>query len=78
MPGNYLAAAVRNLARNKLNAALDILGLAAGFAAALLIALYVRHESAFETFLPGHEDVYRLSGAIDGSSAPDDTKGPIA
>jgi putative ABC transport system permease protein len=78
---NYFAAALRNLMRNRLHAMLNILGLGAGFAAALLIALYVHHEMTFDQFLPNHEEVYRLSNEIvvagPGSGGTDDTKGPI-
>jgi putative ABC transport system permease protein len=77
---NYFAAALRNLSRNRLHATLNILGLGAGFAAALLIALYVRHEATFDQFLPHHEEIYRLSNqvTVDGSTrATEDTKGPI-
>jgi hypothetical protein len=78
---NYFAAALRNLMRNRLHATLNILGLGAGFAAALLIALYVHHEMTFDQFLPNHEEVYRLSNEIvvagPGSGGTDDTKGPI-
>ena len=38
---NYLAAALRNLSRNRLYAGITIAGLAVGFAAAMLIALFV-------------------------------------
>ena len=41
---NYLAAALRNLIRNGTYAAINILGLTCGFAAAILIALFVRDE----------------------------------
>lgn len=58
---NYLAAALRNLARNRLYAGINLLGLAVGFAAAILIALYVRDELTFDRFWPGHEQVYRLA-----------------
>jgi putative ABC transport system permease protein len=78
---NYLAAALRNLARNRLYAGLNIVGLGVGFAAAILIALYVRHELTFERFLPDHEHIYRLSSEISvagpGSGATDDVRGPI-
>ena len=57
---NYLAAAFANLARNWLYAGITIFGLAAGFAAAILIGLYVRDEYSFERFVPGYQDVYRL------------------
>jgi putative ABC transport system permease protein len=58
---NYLATALRNLARNRLYNAITIAGLAIGFAAALLIGLYVRDEYSYDRFIPGHERVYRVS-----------------
>ena len=57
---NYIAAAFGNLARNWLYAGVTICGLAAGFAAAILIGLYVRDEYSFERFIPGYQDVYRV------------------
>ncbi len=62
---NYFAAALRNLTRNKLVSILNIGGLAVGFAAAILIGLYLRYQLSYESFLPGHEQVYRLSLTID-------------
>ena len=47
---NYLAAALRNLVRNKLYAAINILGLSVGFAATLLIALFVRDELSYDKY----------------------------
>ena len=44
MFANVLAAALRNLMRNRLYAAISILSLAIGMAAALLTFLYVRDE----------------------------------
>jgi putative ABC transport system permease protein len=61
---SYFAAAVRNLARNRLYATIKIVGLAIGFAAAILIALFVRHEVTFDSFIAGHENVYRVSMAL--------------
>ena len=61
---NYLMAALRNLTRNKLVSIINIAGLAIGFAAAILIGLYVRYQLSYESFLPGHERVYRLSLTI--------------
>jgi putative ABC transport system permease protein len=57
---NYLAAAFGNLARNWLYASITICGLAAGFAAAIIIGLYVRDEYSYERFIPGYQDVYRV------------------
>lgn len=64
MLGNYLAAALRNLARNRLYAGVTIAGLAIGFAAAMLIGLYVRDEFSYDRFIPGHERTYRVSQTI--------------
>ncbi|WP_372786154.1 FtsX-like permease family protein [Phenylobacterium sp.] len=64
MFGNYLAAALRNLQRNGVYAALTVAGLAIGFASAILIGLYLRHELTYDRFIPGHERVYLLSQAI--------------
>jgi putative ABC transport system permease protein len=58
---NYLAAALRNLARNRLYAAITITGLSLGFAAAILIALFVRDEFSYDRFVPGHENVYLMA-----------------
>ena len=58
---NYAIAALRNLARNPLYAALNIGGVALGFTAALLIALYVRDELSYEKFIPGYRDTYLVA-----------------
>jgi len=57
---NYLVTALRNLERNRLYAAISILGLAVAFAAAMLVGLYVRDEYSFEHFISGYQRVYRL------------------
>jgi putative ABC transport system permease protein len=57
---NYLVAAFRNLTRNWLYSGITVIGLAAGFAAAMLIGLYVRDEYSFEHFISGYRQVYRL------------------
>jgi len=61
---NYLAAALRNLARNRLYAGVTIAGLAIGFAAAMLIGLYVLDELTFDRFIPGHDRVYLATETI--------------
>ncbi len=76
---NYFAAALRNLARNRLYAVINVLGLAVGFAAAVLVALYVHHELNFEDFIPGYQRIYRISSALvvpdAGSNAVEDLGG---
>src|ERR1700735_2596256 len=61
---NYLAAALRNLARNGVYAGLTIVGLAIGFAAAILIGLYLRHELTYDQFVPEHDRVFLVSQTI--------------
>jgi putative ABC transport system permease protein len=61
MFGNYLAAALRNLQRNGVYAAMTVMGLAIGFASAILIGLYLRHELTYDQFIPGHDRVYLMS-----------------
>jgi putative ABC transport system permease protein len=65
---NYLAATLRNLARNRLYAVINVVGLGVGFAAAILVALYVHHEMNFENFFPKYQRIYRISAA---QTAPD-------
>ncbi len=61
MFGNYLVAALRNLARNRLYAGINIIGLAVGFAAAILIGLFVRDDFTYDRFIPDHQHVYRVA-----------------
>lgn len=58
---NYLSAALRNLSRNRLYAALNIVGLAIGLAAGIFAGLYVREELSYERAIPDHENIYRVS-----------------
>ena len=62
---NCLMAALRNLARSRLYAAINIVGLAVGLCAALLIALFVREEYTYDRFFPGYRDVYLLTPTRD-------------
>ncbi|WP_293679381.1 ABC transporter permease, partial [uncultured Phenylobacterium sp.] len=72
---NYLASALRNLARNKLYAGVTIVGLAIGFAAAMLIGLYVRDELTFDRFVPDRERIYLMTTTIAvAGSKPIETK----
>ena len=56
---NYLVTALRNLARNRLYAAISILGLAVAFTAAILIGQFVRNEFSYDRWIPGYEQVYK-------------------
>jgi len=61
---NYLAAALRNLLRNGVYAIINILGLALGFAAVILIALFVRDEYSFDRFIPDHDRIYNVTEVV--------------
>jgi putative ABC transport system permease protein len=65
---NYLSAAIRNLFRNRAYAAINILGLALGFAATLLIALFVRDELSYDRAYPQSERTFRMSRDINGAT----------
>src|ERR1700749_1781701 len=58
---NYLVTALRNLERNRLYAAISILGLTVAFTAALLIAQFVRNEFSYDHWIPGYRHVYQLT-----------------
>jgi predicted permease len=57
---NYLKIAWRNMVNNKVYSALNIVGLAAGMAVALLIALWVVNEYSYDKFLPGYKSLYQV------------------
>jgi putative ABC transport system permease protein len=61
---NYLATAWRGARRDRFYALLNLLGLAVGFAAAILIWLFVREELSYNSFLPGYQDIYRVQLTI--------------
>ena len=57
---NHLVLTLRLLARNKLYAFVNLFGLALGLAACLLILIYVRYESSYDSALPEAERVFQL------------------
>ncbi|MEA2756166.1 MAG: putative transport system permease protein [Aliidongia sp.] len=86
MFSHYLTAAWRNATRDRLHTIINVLGLAIGLAAAILIVLYLRHELSYDTFLADHDRVYRVSSQITvrgrpmvwEPSAPEHTSAPLA
>ena len=57
---NYLTVGVRALMKSRVYAAINILGLAIGMAACLMILLFVRYEFSYDRWLPNGENVYQL------------------
>src|SRR5690348_13081941 len=57
---NYLIVALRNIFRNKLFSAVNILGLVFGICSALLIFLWVKDELSFDGFHVNGDRLYRV------------------
>ncbi|TDQ18493.1 putative ABC transport system permease protein [Algoriphagus boseongensis] len=66
---NYLTVALRNLKRNKIYSAINIIGLGLGMAASILIALFVLDELSYDQFIPNGKRIYRanVSGKMNGN-----------
>lgn len=61
---SYLKTSLRNILRNKLFSAINILGLTIGMAGFILIMLWVNDELSFDKFHDNSENVYRLIGEL--------------
>ncbi len=62
MLSNYLKIALRQLWRNRLFSALNIIGLTVGLTVSTFIALYVWHEFHYDRFQPAPDRTYRIMG----------------
>ena len=58
---NYLKVSARNLLRHKGSASINILGLAVGIAASVLIFLYITHEMSYDQFHEKADRTYRIT-----------------
>src|SRR5674476_1034853 len=56
----YFKIALRNILRNKLFSSINIIGLAVGITAFLMILVYVRYERSYDTFHKNSDRIYRL------------------
>jgi putative ABC transport system permease protein len=61
---NYLSVALRNLVANKVNAVINIGGLAVGLAACITILLYVRDELSYDTWLPNADRIHAVESTF--------------
>ncbi|WP_417451667.1 ABC transporter permease [Kordiimonas sp.] len=57
---NYITVALRNLIKNKLYSAINIIGLAVGLAACIMIMLFVRDEFSYDKHWSNADRIYRL------------------
>lgn len=60
----------RALTRDKVHSFLNISGLALGIAVLIVLGLYVRFETSFERWLPGHEKIYLVQTEWKGRDGP--------
>ena len=58
---NYLKIALRNLAKQKYFTAVNIMGLALGITAAVLIYLWVSHETSYDKYHTDYDKIYRVT-----------------
>jgi putative ABC transport system permease protein len=62
---NYLTVALRNVRRHKGFSVINILGLAVGMAASILIAVFVLHELSFDRYHEKADRIYRVVAQFD-------------
>ena len=65
MLSHYLTSAYRNLAKSPLYTALNLIGLAIGLAACILILLFVQGEFSFDRWIPDSSRIYRVHSKFD-------------
>ncbi|HEX7851803.1 MAG TPA: ABC transporter permease, partial [Sphingomonas sp.] len=58
---NYLTVGIRALLKNRVYAVINIVGLAIGLAACLLILTYVRYEFSYDNWLPEAQNTYEMA-----------------
>ncbi len=64
MFSNFLKTAIRNLIRNKVFSIINIIGLAIGLAASLIIAMWVFDELSYDKFHQHSDNIYRVERDI--------------
>ena len=79
---SLLMAALRVILKNRLYSVINIMGLAVGLAASILILLFVRYELSYENWLPGADEIYSIQDLMleDGQvvSQRTTTRAPLA
>ena len=75
---NYLVVGIRALAKNKTYAFINILGLAIGMAACLMILLFVRYEMSYDKWMPGAENAYQFQTWFRDDDTGEINKGQMA
>ena len=60
---NYILVAIRNMLRQRAFTAINILGLALGMAATIIILLFVKDELSYDRYHENHERIFRVTRA---------------
>jgi putative ABC transport system permease protein len=61
MTRNHLKISYRNLSKNKIYSAINILGLAVGIASVMLIGIYVNYETSYDKFFDDSDRISRIA-----------------
>ena len=61
---SYLTTAWRNIIRHKAYSIINVLGLALGICACIVIFIITSYEFSFDKFHPGKERIYRVMGDV--------------
>jgi putative ABC transport system permease protein len=67
---NYLVTALRNAGRHKLYSFINVAGLAVALTCAIFIALFIRDELSYDSWIPGTENVYRAEISLSFPGEP--------
>ncbi len=62
---NYITIAINNLLKNRLYSAINIIGLAIGLAACIVIALYVRDQTSYDKQWKDSDRIYRVNSSVE-------------
>jgi len=75
--GNYFKIAWRNLVRHKAYSIINVMGLAVGIAACLLIFVVVHFELSYDTFQKNYSRIYRVVTSNKGRDGNEDYNGGV-
>jgi putative ABC transport system permease protein len=80
---NYLTVLFRNLGRERLYTAINIVGLSLGVACCLVLGLFLKSELTYDRHFEGHENIYRIenefntNGTVDKFGVTSEALGPM-
>jgi putative ABC transport system permease protein len=75
---NYFTVGIRALAKNRTYAFINILGLAIGMAACLMILLFVRYELSYDRWIPGADNIYQFQTWFKDDETGETNEGQMA